>query len=1286
MITENELQMSNMSYTNRDFASIYPELLDLTKTLTNRWDPSISNESDPGNVLLKLAAAVGDKSNYNIDKNVLECFMPSATQETSMRMLTEAVGYNMRYYQSAMTDISFKYTGTLDAPITLSRFGTVVSNEDESVSYTLIQDVTLAYQNQAVSGLAIEGLLESLVVSDNEVIKLENLDDDNRIYFPETFVAENGVFITNEGVVNFEEWTRVDNLNTQQPLTRCYKFGFDSREELPYIEFPSDVAQLLGSGIRISYIVTTGDAGNISANKLTVLRSTVTEVDSSNLVIFNPASAVNGRRKETIDEAYNNFKKIIGTFDTLVTVRDYANAMYNLTDQYGKPVVSNAAATDRLTDFNHSLKVVSYDANGQYVDLIPSTDMTVSDLGLYPLKPYKGENYNIYKPEYVYDQSFKPLKAASGGNYTDDPQIVQGLDDLKCIGHTYKTMSGDAIDKTLYAFKNIAVLDVQIFTYAKVNVIAQTDIKNNVIKALSDNFNARKVDYGYEIPYDRLLDVIEAADSRIKSVSLSEPVYHTRVMYVDEEEEDLVADFDVAVDVAAKNVLAGKLSLFLFDRRFDWRFGQTDNTIYDNLYSITTSLQIPIAANTNGGGFAYTLDKNEVIQLIAPSLSTTTIYPAGVYYRLTSSSSTSPNVVIPSGSDYQLSPTQQILLYYVDSNEQTKMVTLSSGTVVKPSFDMYYTDDPGVTNSNTISVSGNTYVRINTNQSLEVRSYVTAKLTNLATPIYWIRNNDNNVLFAEGETTVMLDSNEYFLYSNSNLDDLVILGAGTFITRNTTDLSQWAITDTVSLENISVNGLNAFTTGDWQYKQFTASEYLELQEMQVVTLGAGTEIQISNWTGAPDYLDSTFVSCDGEISYIFNNTVEQLPQLFNIGSNWQIRTRLDIDTGPDKPQMLIANSMKTQSLSVILTSGESVNIEGAEADKCFLFNYPVSLAGGQNIDLLITNLVSGETSYALSMNIFNYVQPLSTDIGDIIDPAGSINISIGDNKTLTLPISLERFVTAEPTQAELQAGMSGTYNYQPFATYIVPILFDKEPTSNTALSLSVLPQGTANLYAYNTYTMSGNDRVKVPLDSIGTAGLYMLEIVANWQGEYETLNDLIVERPYQTTSETGTTIYPNHTGDICKVLTTTTGVTNAGPLGLYRWTETNSSTHQGNWGLISNSDPSNYRLTISATVDPTQESAAFLSIGKIYRIAGLNPALVNNLSGSSILNRIADLTRGLSTKFYYVYTPENQDAMEIDDITDAAAFWDVNNICNKLTIPQIDILGSSIYIARSSQL
>ena len=87
--------ISNISYTNKDFQTIYTELLDLVKKLTSKWDPSMSNESDPGVILLKLNALIADKNNYNIDKNVLECFPLSVTQEGNARKLYDSLGYNM---------------------------------------------------------------------------------------------------------------------------------------------------------------------------------------------------------------------------------------------------------------------------------------------------------------------------------------------------------------------------------------------------------------------------------------------------------------------------------------------------------------------------------------------------------------------------------------------------------------------------------------------------------------------------------------------------------------------------------------------------------------------------------------------------------------------------------------------------------------------------------------------------------------------------------------------------------------------------------------------------------------------------------------------------------------------------------------------------------------------------------------------------------------------------------------------------------------------------------------
>ena len=106
-MTENEQLISNMSYTNSDFRTIYPELLDTAKKLSNKWDPSLSNEADPGVVLLKENALIADKNNYHCDKNILEAFPLSLTQQSSARQLYDLAGYNMHWYRSATVDVYF---------------------------------------------------------------------------------------------------------------------------------------------------------------------------------------------------------------------------------------------------------------------------------------------------------------------------------------------------------------------------------------------------------------------------------------------------------------------------------------------------------------------------------------------------------------------------------------------------------------------------------------------------------------------------------------------------------------------------------------------------------------------------------------------------------------------------------------------------------------------------------------------------------------------------------------------------------------------------------------------------------------------------------------------------------------------------------------------------------------------------------------------------------------------------------------------------------------------------
>jgi len=752
MRTENELKIDNLSYTKKDFYQVYPEALDLVNKLTDIWHPESSNESDPGNVLLKLLSAYTDKLNYTIDKKLLERFPSSVTEDAAMRKLCEMLVYDMHYYRSATTTASFMWVGdelnSVDGTnndsskannyITLPAFQTVLTNDSEDIQYILVEPVTLKtrYEIEANKKI-VEGTLVELEINDDNILRSYNLDAKNRFYLPETGIAENGIYITDASDATVS-WERVQNLNTIRVNKKAWKFGLESITNNPYIQFPDNILELIGNGLKVYYIRSSGASGNINAQTLTkLLDPTVTlyskdpedptqditsEIEvSDQLVIQNPYSTINGADKETIDEAWENYKKTIGTFETLVTCRDYMNAIYNLVvDEHtdNTPLVSNCLVADIRSDINLANTVVSYDNYGIRYDVEPmvrnqstittakvasaqgivtdnpvtvltpeGTPVSVSlqsilsalsesqvelqvevnsdsndyfNLILYPLTSIK----TAYSKD-TYQKSFKPDLSARG---KIDPQI----DDYKTIAHKLKT----PFNEDIYLIKNYYKLSARISTTSKVNRYEANQIKNNVYTALYKNFNARNLDYGEEIPYDSILDVMLNADERIKDINLNEPEIITKYMLTSGEEGLLTNNDELLTNLSeeqkakskeiyqkliAKNVLAGRTPLFNYNKNLVSFYGQTNyNDEYnpynlseeeleefskvfgseDNNYSSTTTnnensittVDTNLIIYPQNITDTYTLRENEKFQLIAPKLVTKMTYPTYINY------------------------------------------------------------------------------------------------------------------------------------------------------------------------------------------------------------------------------------------------------------------------------------------------------------------------------------------------------------------------------------------------------------------------------------------------------------------------------------------------------------------------------------------------------------------------------------------------------------------------------------------------------------------------------
>lgn len=671
MITQNEINTVELSANKKDFIQIWQELLEVSRKLSERIDPTQTNESDPLIVLLKVLTAIADKLNYTIDANTLEAFMPSAAQWESMKKLTDMLGYNMKYYRSATTNVKIAYQSAnhdeIPGVVLIDRYSNI-KNVDDTINYVTVNEAYISSDIPTVTVECIEGELVECESDNDNIITMLLIDDNNRYYLPEQMIAENGIFITNvfDGTEATERWERVENLNTQPSGAHVFKFGFDASENLPYIQFPKDISTIIEDGLKIKYIRTNGANGNVSVNTLCQLETPVSWTSTiasdsttstaktadyynvENYNISNTAASTNGANIESLNEAYNNFKRTVGTFDTLVTCRDYMNKIYQMTESKtsSTPLVSNIIATDIRDDINKAIVLCTFTEHGtEYRHLSKKVEkdevikdlISHYDLILYPFRAIYGlNNRSEFENSFKYDNSTLS-------------EITTNLENNKTLSHNFI----DPVESDLACIKNYLNLNAKINTTRKVGDLEASEILAKVQKKLYETFNMRQLEFGEEIPYDEILKTISNADTRIKSVILDEPNLNTVFCTVGGDEYPLTiteGSIDINSNAKAKeyyndivlnNVLAGRINLFDYNTdfepnyeesksdKFDVIYPDTEDKLSEGIYKVEPKLEINIS---NSKDLNLTLQENEVIQFRLPNLQTTKTYPAYVNY------------------------------------------------------------------------------------------------------------------------------------------------------------------------------------------------------------------------------------------------------------------------------------------------------------------------------------------------------------------------------------------------------------------------------------------------------------------------------------------------------------------------------------------------------------------------------------------------------------------------------------------------------------------------------
>lgn len=996
---------SDISYTNKDFQSIYTELLDLVKKLTNKWDPSLSNESDPGVLLLKLNALIADKNNYNIDKNVLECFPLSVTQEGNARKLYDLLGYQMKYYQSAMTDIYFQLRSTLSEgeSYTLQQFTELTDTTGEIV-YTTLNQVVLgpdAY-NEPKSVPVIEGRIQDYEVNGVTKITISNLDSDLRLYFQDKQIAENGIFIksVSDGDYVIDDWHRVDNLVSVPLGQQVYEFSILPDSGTCYIQFPEDIADLMGSGLEIKYILSSGSNGNIKPYTLSKFVNDITVNDvvvNDKIKILQPNNASNGANPETLSEAYTNFKRTIGTFNTLVTERDYENYLYNLDDPIKpKPLYSNVIVADRTDDLNYSYHIVTKrDINTDYKKLVVKDNK---------ITPYDIVVYTLLSPDSIHDNDTYNSSFTRYSNLADFKNTDE-FNNVKSIQHDFK----DPDETGKFMFNILYPIKGWLITYYKITESEKKDIEANVKQALYDAYNSHELLFGNKLEYDDIVNTIQDADTRIKTVILDIPEIQPQLIKTSSQEL-MYKNTEEMNQLVARMVLSGNVQLFSFDDDFDYDFGQQSGEVIkstpgnENITKITSELSLELTNEYKE------LEDNQSVQILQPNLITKTEYSSYVKY-IFNDTSTTPTPISPNV-DTKLGDTQSISLQYKDSNNIIQNKELRSGTII---------------NSNIELIPNGTEIDWSTAQSLTSGNYIRERVINESTlteniKYYFITNNissdDEMLLNIPAKGSYILGDNEYFIYTSSNSAELIMLGTGTQLL-NDSDHAFNASVPNIDLEKLTSSDINSIS---WQ----TLDVDLKVRELKITNLAKGALIKLDSGTLL---LGNDPIAVASNIKYKESNkSDEQIIYVNKIGDqDTLIQSRLYINASPSRAQKLseiekfvFTFSDDTQSDTITNTS--------------VLLSAPVIASGGKDLSVKVFT-TSDDIGY---LKAYKYTQ--STTYKLKRDSKNILNLTSSDFEAGTKTCELEYNFSEQKSNE---------------TSYIIPVQVSLDESSVNEVSFSV---------------------------------------------------------------------------------------------------------------------------------------------------------------------------------------------------------------------------------------
>lgn len=366
----------NISYTSQDYESIVKELVELLPKLSPNWN-NIS-EADIVFILLSLMAAHKDILNYMVDYRVLEGYMSTAKEASSISRIANSFGYKVPAYKAAKVSAKFSIvTETEDIEegdtfnlLSFSQFtdlsGISFAYIDEKIENIEEEQEIILYQGVinsiSINFSNVDSTSKTLIIPNNNVAIGNNFDNKG--------LSRLVVSKDNESPIVFKEVENIYTANEDSDF--IYEINVDT-QGIYFIKFLNNLNtdQFIDFDTELTYLLTQGNsivaAGPFFSTSLQKNDSTTFVNASFNLVAD---SFVLGSIPATKEEVREDFKRYYAGINSLVTLDDYKNFVL-----FRQKVVQGIT------------KCLIIDENSSTLEgLFGSEDFETTELGIYVLK------------------------------------------------------------------------------------------------------------------------------------------------------------------------------------------------------------------------------------------------------------------------------------------------------------------------------------------------------------------------------------------------------------------------------------------------------------------------------------------------------------------------------------------------------------------------------------------------------------------------------------------------------------------------------------------------------------------------------------------------------------------------------------------------------------------------------------------------------------------------------------------------------------------------------------